>query len=377
MIHVLITAHESSRFPGKNRRLAPFSIVWLLNEIAYSEEAVQVYTVGDRSEFPFRLPVAWRHIRLKVPRHREVVERAEREIAPAAGDVLVLVQLTQPLREHGLLERIVASVRSGKSSAMTVSQLPCQGWRELDAEGCPRPKERRQAVMADGLLYAWTPGHAAEIFAPCRAQAVVPTEQHWGIVDINEPGDIPPALEAMAASLVFAPMNQPPLKLRGRSVLLVGSGQDLVGRGLGKRIDAGEWDVVVRCNHFYGAPADVGTRTDLAVVRLAKLEKAFFDESPVAPLRVVSTNDGNNFPIHIVVKAAEEVGHSEASCGVIAAKWLMECGARLSVMGFGRRADGSWYPAKVYPDGTPDTATFCDWEKEHRWWERQQGVTWL
>lgn len=55
--------------------------------------------------------------------------------------------------------------------------------------------------------------------------------------------------------------------------------EGMVGRRLGKRIDAHEWDVVVRCNHYYGAPEDVGTRTDHAVVRMAKLERAFFDEA--------------------------------------------------------------------------------------------------
>lgn len=153
-------------------------------------------------------------------------------------------------------------------------------------------------MNAGGQLYAWRSGHVADIFAHDAPHSIVQTEHRWGIVDINERGDIPPTLSAMAGELMFAPMNQPPLRLRGKSVLLIGSCADLVGRSLGMRIDAREWDVVVRCNHYYGAPEDVGTRTDLAVVRVAKLERAFFDEAPCAPLRVVSTNDGNNFPLN-------------------------------------------------------------------------------
>lgn len=153
--------------------------------------------------------------------------------------------------------------------------------------------------------------------------------------------------------------------------------EGMVGRRLGKRIDAHEWDVVVRCNHYYGAPEDVGMRTDLAVVRMAKLERAFFDEAPRAPLRVVSTNDGNNFPLNMVLQAAAEVGHKEASCGVIAAKWLLSCGAHVTAIGIGHNPDGTWASAKSYPDGTKDSTTHCDWEKEHRWWEHQANVTLL
>lgn len=378
MIHVFVTAHASRRFPGKNRLLAPYSIVWLLNEAAYMEEPVQVYTVGDRAEFPFRLPAAWRHVKSRLESHRAALELAEAEAHPAEGDVCALVQLTQPLREHGLLERAVSVVRrGGYASCITASPAPREDWRCLDAQGGFGRKVHEPVRLADGQLYAWQPGHVADIFSPEARHGVVITEHRWGVVDINEPGDMPPALAAMAGELLFAPMNQPPLRLHGRSVLLIGSGEDLVGRGLGKRIDAREWDVVARCNHFYGDPADVGTRTDLAVVRAAKLERAFFDEAPCAPLRVVSTNDGNNFPLNMVLQAAAEVGHKEASCGVIAAKWLLSCGAHVTAIGIGHRPDGSWAPAKSYPDGTADTTTFCDWDKEHRWWERQQNVTLL
>ena len=378
MIHVFITAHASRRFPGKNRLLAPYSIIWLLNEVAYIEEAVQVYTVGDRAEFPFRLPAAWLHIKTRVESHKDALEQAEKTATPAPDDVCVLVQLTQPLREHGLLERAVSIMRHGAHpSCISVSDAPRNDWRSVDTEGRFGSKTHDAVFAADGQLYAWRAGHVADIFTPDAPHCIVRTEHRWGIVDINERGDIPPALNAMAGELLFSPMNQPPLRLREQSVLLFGSGTDLVGRGLGKRIDAREWDVVVRCNHYYGAPEDVGTRTDLAVVRMAKQERAFFDEAPRAPLRVVSTNDGNNFPLNMVLQAAAEVGHKEASCGVIAAKWLLSCGAHVTAIGIGHNPDGTWASVKSYPDGAKDSTTHCDWEKEHRWWEHQKNVTLL
>lgn len=118
----------------------------------------------------------------------------------------------------------------------------------------------------------------------------------------------------------------------------------------------------VPCNHYDGEPEDEGTRTDLAVVRMAKLERAFFDEAPRAPLRVVSTNDGNNFPLNMVLQATAEVGHKEASCGVNATKWLLSCGAHVAAIGIGHNPDGTWASAKFYPDGTKDSTTHCDWE---------------
>lgn len=374
MIHVLITVKESRRFPGKNRLLAPFSILWLVNEIAYIEEPVQVYTVGERTQLPLRLPVGWRHIRTAGEGHQSDIEFAEKKISPAVDDVLLLVQVTQPLREPGLIDKAVRAIRGGAESCVSVTEQPDDTWRTVLGAGHWGEKTMQRRHVVDGQIYAWRPGHVSRIFSSGVNHTLISSAQCWGYVDIDSRGDLPPGLKAMAADLLLEPMKQPPLVLRNRKVLLIGSGKDIVGRGLGKRIDAGEWDVVVRCNHFYGNPADVGTRTDLAVVREGRFEKDFFNEAPVAPVRVLATNDGNNFPKHLLQQAAQEVGHREASIGIIAARWLLNCGARLSVMGIGHFPDGSWIGQKTYPDGTMDTAGFCDWSKENAWWQRQRGV---
>ncbi|MBQ8516401.1 MAG: glycosyltransferase family 29 protein [Akkermansia sp.] len=374
MIHVLITVRESSRFPGKNRKLAPYTIAWLLTEMAYCRETVKVYTVGKRSELPLRLPVGWVHIPTSCRSHREDVEEAELRIQPAAEDVMLLVQVTQPLREHGLLEQAVRCIREGHTGCVTATQQPASNWRMLNDNGSWGVPQKGSRLVADGQLYAWRPGCAAEIFNPSARHMIILTHHRWGMVDIDVPEDMPPGLPAMAAELLLTPMNQEPLVLKNRKVLLIGSGRDLLGRGLGARIDAGEWDVVVRCNHYYGSPEDVGTRTDLAVVRETRFEKTFIDEAPVCPVRVLCTNNGVNFPKELLDIAAREVGHREASIGIIAARWLLNCGARLSVMGVGHFPDGSWIEQKTYPDGTVDNAGFCDWGKENAWWERQKGV---
>ncbi|MBQ4635153.1 MAG: glycosyltransferase family 29 protein [Akkermansia sp.] len=374
MIHVLITVKESVRFPGKNRKLAPYTITWLLTEIAYCTEIVKVYTVGKRSELPLRLPIAWEHIPTSCNSHMEDVKIAEDYIQPAPEDVVLLVQMTQPIREHGLLEQVVSCIRSGNTCCITATERPADNWRTLDNNGSWGQSTREKQLLADGKLYAWRPGCSEEIFNHQARHMLVLSQQRWGIVDIDEPEEIPPGLLSMAAELLLTPVNQQPLMLKNRKVLLIGSGKDLVGRKLGKRIDAGEWDVVVRCNHYYGDAEDVGTRTDLAVVRENKFEKTFIDEAPVCPVRVLCTNQGSNFPQDLLAFAAREVGHHEASIGIIAALWLLKCGAKLSVIGVGHFPDGHWIKNKTYPDGTVDSAGFCDWEKENAWWQKRKDV---
>ena len=44
----------------------------------------------------------------------------------------------------------------------------------------------------------------------------------------------------------------------------------------------------------------------------------------------------------------------------------LQGGTQLNLTGCGN--------GKTYPDGTVDTAGFCDWNKENAWWMRQRGV---
>lgn len=338
------------------------------------EDEVQVYTVGERSQLPLRLPVGWRHIRTAGESHQADIELAENLISPSPEDVMVLVQVTQPLREPGLIDKAIRAIRAGADSCVSVTEQREDSWRSVQGASHWGNKLEKKRHVVDGQIYAWKPGQVKKIFTPTASHTFISSSQRWGYVDIDERSDLPPGLKAMAADLLLEPMKQPPLVIRNKKVLLIGSGKDIVGRGLGARIDAGEWDVVVRCNHYYGSPEDVGTRTDLAVVREARFERDFFNEAPVAPARVLTTNDGTNFPKKLLQVAAQEVGHREASIGIIAARWLLDNGAKLSVMGIGHFPDGSWIEQKTYPDGTPDTAGFCDWNKENAWWMRQKGV---
>lgn len=373
MIHVLITVKESERFPGKNRFLAPYTIVWLLNEIAYIKEQVQVYTVGKRSELPLVLPNGWEHIKTACSDHLQDIIAAERKIKPAKTDVMVLAQVTQPIRESYLLARAVECIRAGNKSCITATHRPDEEWRRV-SQGRWKLKKQETALKLTGQLYAWSPGNAWRIFDHDCTHSVLVTRVGGGIVDIDTPADLPPALPAMFSEVVLDSSKQCPLVIKDKKVLLIGSGKDLAGRKLGELIDQGYWDVVVRLNHYYGTPEDVGTRTDLAVLRYDTREKDFIEECPVCPAHILTTNDGINIPKELLNVAGEETGQQQASVGIIAAIWLLQHGAKLTAIGIGHYPDGSWEKQKTYPDGTKDTSGFYDWEKENAWWEARKDI---
>lgn len=171
-------------------------------------------------------------------------------------------------------------------------------------------------------------------------------------------------------------------RFEGVRVLLVGSGADLAGRRLGRAVDCSRrWDVVARCNKFYGAPVDVGYRCEVAFIRW----RHWLFERAAAPgvtggewwppavrcgvRRVVVLNEFQGVSEAECRAVAREVGVERASCGVLAAAWLLNRGARVEAIGMGW--DGSaWAAAKSYGGRAQvDKNEHYDWGKEHRWWE--------
>lgn len=160
------------------------------------------------------------------------------------------------------------------------------------------------------------------------------------------------------------------LDLKGKRVLVIGSGADLNGRMLGKEIDTpnGRWQFVVRCNAPYGRVEDVGTRTDLVMVRYLQW-RARFPAAILKQARCVSTYEGG-IPRTERIIVADECGVRKASCGLLACWWALQMGAEsVTVIGFGHR-NGQWDAVKSYPDGHTDTNPMYDWNKEHEWMER-------
>lgn len=179
--------------------------------------------------------------------------------------------------------------------------------------------------------------------------------------------------------------------IHGKNVLIIGSGADLDGRKLGKEIDLGKWDVVIRCNKLYGSREDTGTRTDVLFTRWNSWldNKAFIPDEVMAGVKfTVIANQ------HIGVSRTEygwlcsQVGKDQVSCGPQAVHWALAHGAaRVDLIGFGRK-QGVFTKDKVYPEadketgripnhhqhGLVDRNPMYDWHMERMWLMRQPRV---
>lgn len=174
---------------------------------------------------------------------------------------------------------------------------------------------------------------------------------------------------------------------RGVRVLVIGSGLDLNGRRLADAIDfSARWDVVARLNKYYGDPRDVGRRCELGFIRWrgwqTKQGGAVMREGQdwwpydvrCGVRRWVVLNEFAGISPGEHDMTAAEAGVEKPSCGLLAVAWLLNRGARaVDVIGFGMGATG-WLARKAYTNGVVDGNPHYDWEKEHRWMERQGRV---
>lgn len=160
------------------------------------------------------------------------------------------------------------------------------------------------------------------------------------------------------------------INLTGKSVLIIGSGEDLNGRGMGRKIDAGVVaDVIIRVNKPYGNPKDVGSKIDIAFFRKRAFQFYYFPayvhdliETIITEERDIEDAWHNTW--------AREIGVKKPSCGALAVAWCREMKASsISVIGFGYK-DGKWAKQKTYPDGTKDNNPEYDWATEQKWVEK-------
>ncbi len=200
MIYLLVTTHPSRRYPGKNGLLARFTFDWAAAAALHCQEDVKIVHAG-----PFRptwLPVKVEHI--ATPQnsgsHLADVLHAETALAPELSDVMVLAQLTQPLRHVCLLAEVVEALRRTGRSVITAAAQPSAEWRRTDAAGRWGDKTTaRTELHHDGALYAWRPGRAADIFNREFPHAVVRTGCRWALVDVDQRGDLPSTLPTLWA----------------------------------------------------------------------------------------------------------------------------------------------------------------------------------
>lgn len=200
MIYLLITTHPSRRFPGKNAILARYTLDWAAAAALHCREEVKIVHAGP--ERPAWLPVKVEHISTDPDSgsHMADVLHAETALAPALSDVMVLAQLTQPLRHVCLLAEVVEELRRTGRSVITAAVQPSAEWRRTDAAGRWGDKATaRTELHHDGTLYAWRPGRVADIFDRKFPHAVVRTGCRWALVDVDLREDLPATLPTLWA----------------------------------------------------------------------------------------------------------------------------------------------------------------------------------
>lgn len=165
-------------------------------------------------------------------------------------------------------------------------------------------------------------------------------------------------------------------RLKGKKVLLIGSGKDLDGRKMGTIIDNSDaYDLVCRVNKGYGLVEDTGTRTDVIFIRYSQWIPKFFSGIYLknCKKRVVFF-DGDPKMREFVEETKKETGLETVSTGLLAARWLICNGADVTIIGYGYK-NGSFPKQKAYTvngviketSGVNDNTTTYDWEAENNW----------
>lgn len=206
MIHVLITSKESRRFPGKNGSLWEYTAAWLAAECMSSAEPVRVWFAGAVPEGA-KVPAGWRVLDVHAADHHELQQAMEDAVLAECGrdgaPVFVLAQLTQPLRRRGLLADVVYVCRAfGAAGTYCVGRL--DEWRVVSCRGWGKPRDGVCRLM-DGALFAWRPGRLEDSWrpgVPYTRRGMV-ANYRGPVVDVDAPGDLPPALDAMWAKLML------------------------------------------------------------------------------------------------------------------------------------------------------------------------------
>lgn len=140
-----------------------------------------------------------------------------------------------------------------------------------------------------------------------------------------------------------------------KRAILIGSGSDLNGRGMGRDIDRGFHGIIARVNRLYGALPDVGARTDV-----------LFTFHPLIWDRACKGRFGKALPYRRIVipqkisggrlyeDVKERFGLKKPTTGLLAAAYLISQGYHPEVVGFGFRAGVLVNFHKTYPDGRPE-----------------------
>lgn len=172
--------------------------------------------------------------------------------------------------------------------------------------------------------------------------------------------------------------------IKGKRVLIIGSGSDLDGRRLEKKIDSDYYDYIIRINKHYGLREDSGTRTDIIFTRwvqwINKGINFFTDEDIQNSKKIIIINQNVGVSLSEIEQGKLEIGHDKVSAGVIACLWCINRGVKeIDIIGFGHYQDG-WHIKSYcqnsfnYNPRMKDNNPLYDWDKEKRWLMNQPEI---
>ena len=188
-----------------------------------------------------------------------------------------------------------------------------------------------------------------------------------------------------------APIEQSDFEksIKGKTVLIIGSGADIDGRRLAKQIDnTNRFDIVARVNKHYGVEKDTGKRTDVIVTRWLQWVKGgsnFFHEDELKNAKAtIILNQNCGFSETEQAILCSELQVEKVSAGIQAVSYFLNRGARvIYLLGFGMTKEGFMNEKKYckhsinYKDGMKDTNQFYDWNKEKIWLKQQSKIRFL
>lgn len=186
-----------------------------------------------------------------------------------------------------------------------------------------------------------------------------------------------------------APVEQSELEksLKGKRILIIGSGLDIDGRRLKKKIESDFFDFVARVNKHYGREIDSGTRTDFIFTRWlqwSKKEFSFFSENELNEAKaIIILNQHIGYSETELSILLNELKHNKVSAGLQAIHYFLNRGVKeVWLLGFGKYSDG--FKEKRYcsnsfnfKKGHFDNNPAYDWNKEKEWLKNQSKIKFL
>lgn len=76
--------------------------------------------------------------------------------------MFVLLQLTQPIRPKGMLQRAVDLYLESGKTVISATRMRNMQWRVLNENGCWSAKDEETVLFYDGRIYVWGDGEKCD-----------------------------------------------------------------------------------------------------------------------------------------------------------------------------------------------------------------------